>query len=188
MDEVKIIELFINYFGETGSLMLFVFVVSYGVFKYHVIRKQAELMSRMEDYLKVLSQKYSDTITYEQAEIILKNTYHNSHYHLIGNIETIIEKNNIEKEWKAISAKCKDIIDINYAEDFSKLTKFTYDSACLAEVMENSRRDRLFDGIIGILEKRSKDTAKSQCKSFIKNSMTKFYNEDIMKIGKRNKR
>ncbi len=187
MDEIKVFEVLIKYFGETGSLIILILILFYGTLKYYLIKRQTSIINKIESYLKVLSQKYSDSITYEQSEIILKEVYYSSACYLINHMNIILDQNNIERDWKVVIAKCKDIIDINYAEDFSKLTKFVVDSICVVEVMENLRRNYIYDGIVSILGKQKGNSAKKQLESFIKNSFTKFYNDDIMKIDKRKK-
>lgn len=184
-DQVKILEVMIQYFGETGTLILFILFLAYGVFKYYIAKRQADVINRIEEYLKILSQKYSDTITYEQAELVLRDSYSCSACSIVFEVHSIIDVNNIDKEWKSVVAKIKDIIDIKYAEDFSKLTKFVYNDLALAQLMENSHRDYLHDGIISILEKCHGEEAKRQVLSFVKNGYMRFYNSDISKIERR---
>ena len=187
MEEFKIIELFVKYFGETGSLVVMILVIAYGVFKYYTIRKQDQVITEIRQYLRILSQKYSDTITYEQAEIVLKDVYSSTSYILIHELFEVIERNNIEKDWKSIIAKIKDMIDIEYAEDYARLTKFVHNDMSLGQFMQNKNRDYLYEGITNTLEKYSGDEAKKQICSFVRNSFMKFYNEDIQKIDKRKK-
>jgi hypothetical protein len=187
MDEFKIIKLLIEYFGETGALIVFLGLIAYGIAKFYIARKQAEVIERIEQYLKVLSQKYSDTITFEQTEIVLKDVYCNASCSLLNEIREIATANNIDRDWKAIIAKVKDLIDIRYAEDFSKLTKFVFNDLCLAQVMENKRRDYIYDGLVNILEKHQTCDVPKQSYSFLRNSFMLFYNEDINKIDKRRK-
>jgi hypothetical protein len=185
MDNFKIVELMIQYFGKTGALIVLLGIIGYGVTKYITIRRQANLINRIEEYLKVLAQKYSDTITFEQAEIVVRDTYYSSGYSIIQQLYEIVERNNIEKDWNSVKGKVKDLVDIRCSEDLTKLAKFVHEERTLSEIVGSDNREYLLEGILSILEKHSGDGAKRQILSFVRNSFKKFYNADMQKIDRR---
>jgi len=88
--------------------------------------EQREVIEKISEYLKTLTQHYTDNITYIQAVDITTRYYEHSACKLLSESVTILEENNLTNGWDNVVEKVTMMVDNAWTRDYNYLQRFKY--------------------------------------------------------------
>lgn len=193
-------QLLIELFRAVGfwNFLGFVFIISIGfsvpsiisIIKNRLKKKEEEdlynVLRELASHIKVLVQQYSDSISYEQAQILVTSLFEIQRIQIDKFISDILNKNNLIENRRGIENRLRLEIGTEFDRIKDKLTLFDYKAKNLASFMQDSWRNDMYEVCISILydDKLDYEKRKSNLSEYFINTIDCLAFEFLRKLKK----
>ena len=144
----------INNLSEVGLIIVFIIYFIYSIIREFLIRnannkqskiynqilkkldEQSQINHSILSYLKIVSKKYTEEITENQAKIIISRVANEAALNIISFIKDVIENNNLKNRQDKVKTKIYNYVTVLYNVDKSDLQNFMYCGNQLSDGME----------------------------------------------------
>jgi len=139
-----------------------------------------EQINLLVDIKEILQHQYSESVSLEQCEAILKPLVIANSGELIYIARDIIENNHIKENKEYIELKLRENIDHIWQENRNVLGKFKYKTRRISEFMDNSWTDAIYKTILRNIYACSEDD--KRIKAATRSIKTHFENMKLLMI------